>query len=337
VKLSEIGEEALIERIIKANNLPKSAPGLVLGAGDDCAVLSQDEHGMFVLLTTDMLTEEIDFRLDLISPYQIGWKSVAVNLSDIAAMGGEPTWTFPSLGFRPDTEIEFVDEIFRGMTECAARYGSQIAGGDMNSVVGEMILSLTQLGKVEPEFLALRSNARIGDRILVTGQLGDSRGGLELLLKYGLDEANRLSAPLVKAHLMPVPRILEARAAVSTEFVNAMMDLSDGLGSDLPKLCKASRVGALIYSDKIPVSPDLRAAAAQLGLDALEHAASGGEDFELLMTVRPEHVDKVIEVVHSKTSTMVSEIGEIIEGSEVELISPQGDKHKLSIGWQHFI
>ncbi|HEY3298248.1 MAG TPA: thiamine-phosphate kinase, partial [Armatimonadota bacterium] len=174
MKLSEIGEEALIERISKLNALPQSAPGLIVGVGDDAAVLAPDTDGKLTLVTTDMLTENVDFKLDLITPYQLGWKSAAVNISDIAAMGGDPTWTFPSLGFRPDTEVEFVDDFYRGMSDCASRFGSIIAGGDMNSLDGDYVISLTQLGKVSPDRLALRSKGRAGDQILVTGWLGNS-------------------------------------------------------------------------------------------------------------------------------------------------------------------
>jgi thiamine-monophosphate kinase len=337
MKLSDIGEEALIERIVKNNGLRASAPGLLIGIGDDAAVLGTDEQGMLALVTTDMLTENVDFRLDLITPYQLGWKSLAVNISDIAAMGGEPSWTFSSLGFRPDMEIEFIDEFYRGMAECAAHYGSTISGGDMNSVKGDCVISITQLGRVSPDHLALRSKARIGDQILVTGWLGNSRAGLELLLKYGFDEAARISAYLVEAHLMPLPRVPEARAAVATGAIHAMMDLSDGLGADLPKLCRASNVGALIYSDELPISADLNDAANMLGMNPFELSAGGGEDFELLMAVYPEDADMVKEAIESQTRSRVTRIGEIVEGDSIHVVSPDGGLKPLSRGWEHFV
>jgi thiamine-monophosphate kinase len=336
MRLSQIGEEALIERLCKMNALPASAPGLALGVGDDAAVLAPDSSGSLTLVTTDMLTENVDFRLDLITPYQLGWKSAAVNISDIAAMGGEPTFTFPSLGFRADTEVEFVDEFYRGMSECAARFGSVIAGGDMNSVVGDYVISITQLGRVSPDRLALRSKARVGDQIIVTGWLGNSRGGLELLLKYGCDEAARISGHLVEAHLTPVPRVVEAHAAVGTAAVHSMMDLSDGLGADLPKLCRASNVGALIYTDELPISADLREASKRLEMDPITLSAGGGEDFELLLTVYPEDAATIIEAIET-TGTKASRIGEIVEKGAVQLVNGDGTVKPLARGWEHFV
>lgn len=336
MKLSEIREEALIQRIIDENLLPKSATGLLVGVGDDSAVLAPDEPGMLTLVTTDMLTEGVDFRLDLVTPYQLGWKSVAVNISDIAAMGGLPTWTFPSLGFRPDTDVEFVDEFYRGMVECGNRFGSVIAGGDMNSVRGDYVISITQLGRVERDLLIPRSGAKPGDRILVTGWLGNSRGGLELLLKYGYDEAARICAYLVESHLMPLPRVMEGRAVAESGAAHAIMDLSDGMGADLPKLCKASGFGALIYADELPISANLHTAADLMGMDALTLAAGGGEDFELIFTVYPEDVETAREAIEIHTGTHVTEIGEIIEGDAVDIVFPDGTRKPLYRGWEHF-
>jgi len=337
MKLSEIGEEALIERIIRENLLPKSGPGLVVGVGDDAAVVDLGSaSGAFTIVTTDMLIEGTHFRLDLTTPYELGWKSVAVNISDIAAMGGIPTWTFAALGLRPDTEVGFVDALYRGMTECAGRFGSRLIGGDTSAAEANSAISICQMGQVEPGNLALRSGARVGDHILVTGWLGNSRGGLELLLKYGLEEAARLSGWLVSLHLMPMPRVHEARAAVGTGAVHAMMDISDGLGADLPKLCKAGGVGAVVYTDKLPVSADLRGAADLLGADATDLAAGGGEDFELLMAAGPEDVDGVIEAVEGHAGTRVTDIGEIAEGP-VEIVYPDGARKPLKGGWEHFM
>jgi thiamine-monophosphate kinase len=333
MRLSELGEEALIQRLIGQGFLAKSGPGLVIGVGDDAAVLAIGD-GDYTLVTTDMLTERIDYLQDWITPYELGWKSVAVNISDIAAMAGLPTWTFPSIGLKPDTEVEYVDELYRGMAECARKFGSEIAGGDTNSVKGDDTLSITQMGRVERERLVRRAGAKPGDRILVTGNLGDSRGGLELLLKYGPD-ARRISACLTSAHLMPMPRIAEARAASDAGLVRAMMDLSDGLGADLPKLCKVSGVGAVVHADRLPISDELRRIAGMLEMDPVQLAASGGEDFELLMAVDPSGVDAVIRSVEDATGTSVTHIGEITEGP-IELARPDGSRVPLTRGWEHF-
>jgi thiamine-monophosphate kinase len=335
MKLSEIGEEALIERLVREHHLPVSGEGLVVGVGDDAAVLSVEGQDELLIVTTDMLIEGVHFRLDWIAPRELGWRAVAANISDVAAMGGIPTWTFVSIGLKPDTEISFVDALYDGMTEFARRFGSEVVGGDTNSARSETVISVTQMGRIEPETVTLRSTARVGDRILVTGHLGDSRGGLELLLKHGSDEARRISRRLVSAHLTPIPRLAESRAAVGTGRVRAMMDLSDGLGADLPKLCKASGVGAVVHADKLPISDDLRRAAELLAMSAVELAASGGEDFELLMAVAPENVERVRKIVEARYDLPVTEIGEFIEGS-VEIAHPDGSRKPLSGGWEHF-
>ena len=331
--LSDIGEEALLDHVFDKFHLPKSGPGLVVGVGDDAAVLDLGS-GKLAIVTADMLIEGPHFRLDLITPYHLGWKAIAANISDIGAMGGLPTWTFASIGLRPDTEVEFVDALYEGMTECAEKFFSKVVGGDTNSVEANSVISVTQLGEVEKDHLALRSGARIGDKILVTGWLGNSIAGLHLLLKLGLEEAAEQFGRLVDAHLMPMPRVWEARAAVETGGVHAMMDLSDGLGRDLPKLCKASGVGALVYADKLPVSADLHTAAELLGADAIGLAAGGGEDFELLMAVPPDEVDKVIRAL-KETGMSVTEIGEVIAGP-VEIAYPDGTRKPLKGGWEHF-
>lgn len=334
MKLSQLGEEALIDRIVAEHLLPTSGPGLIIGVGDDAAVLDTGAAD-YAVVTTDMLIEGTHYRLDINTPYQLGWKSVAVNISDIGAMGGLPNWTFVSFAFRGDMDAEFVDDLYRGMTECARQFGSTVVGGDTNAVDTESAISVCQMGSVEPENLVRRNGACPGDRILVTGWLGNSRGGLELLLDHGLDEAARIYAWLVESHLMPVPRVPEARAVVQTGGVRAMMDLSDGLGADLPKLCKASGVGAIVYADRLPISEDLRGAASVVGKDAVDLAAGGGEDFELLMAVAPDAVGRVIEAVEEATGTRVTEIGEVTDGHSIE-IERDGTRKPLKGGWEHF-
>ena len=171
--------------------------------------------------------------------------------------------------------------------------------------------------------------------LLVTGWLGKSLAGLHLLLTYGLQEAAGRNTRVVEAHLMPVPRVPEARAAVQTAGVRAMMDLSDGLGADLPKLCKASGVGAVVHADRLPVSDNLREAAAYIGRDPVDLAAGGGEDFELLMAVSPDAVEQVGKAVEEATGTRVTEIGEITAGRSVE-IERDGERKLLEGGWEHF-
>lgn len=335
MRLYELGEDELIERLVRRFQLGQQVQGIVVGVGDDAAVLDLKGSEGYLIITTDMLSERVDFLLDRVTPYQLGWKSVAVNISDIAAMGGIPTWTLISIGLRDTTPVSFVDDLYNGMTKCARKFNSFVIGGDTNSVRGDAVISVCQMGFVEPHHVAVRSGARVGDKILVTGWLGNSRAGLELLLKLGLDKAAQLHANLVESHLMPMPRVYEARAAVKTGKVHAMMDLSDGLGSDLRKLCKASKVGAKIYADRLPISDDLVKAAASLGEDAVRLATSGGEDFELLIVTGEADVDTVKSAVETETGTLVTEIGEMVSEG-IELIHPNGSSELLRDGWEHF-
>ena len=335
MRLSDIGEEGLLAHLFLNHHIANKADGVVIGVGDDAAVLSADGSGMLTIVTTDMLSERVDYLDETITPYMLGWKSVAVNISDIAALGGIPTWTLVSLGFRPDTDVSYIDEIYRGLTDCIDRFGSQIIGGDMNSVIGDDVISITQLGKVEPSMLIRRSGAKVGDRILVTGDLGQSRAGYELLTRDGLAISMAKHKVVTEAHLMPIPRVPEARSAASTGFINAMMDISDGLGSDLPKLCAASGVGAVVYADKLHPSDALIAAADDMRMNSIDLMLSGGEDFELLNTADPENVSAVIDAIQTTTGTLVTEIGEIVE-TGIELLFADGTSKPIAKGWEHF-
>lgn len=334
MKLSQLGEESLIDRIVAEHLLPASGPGLIVGVGDDAAVLDTGGND-YTVVTTDMLVEGPHFRLDINTPYQLGWKAVAANISDVAAMGGLPTWTFVSIALRADMDAEFVDDLYQGMTECARRFGSEVVGGDTNAVEAGCAISVVQTGRVERGMVVRRTGARPGDRVLVTGWLGKSLAGLQLLLTYGFQEAAGRNARAVEAHLMPIPRVPEARAAAQTGGLRAMMDLSDGLAADLPKLCRASGVGAVVRADLLPISDNLVEAAAYVGRDPIDLAASGGEDFELLMAVSPDAVERVVSAVEETAGARVTDIGEITDGRSVE-IERDGARKPLKGGWEHF-
>lgn len=326
------GENALIKLIEK--RCRKDIDGLVLGMGDDAA-LFRPKPDKLQIVTTDLLAEGTHFRRDIIDAYSLGWKSVAVNISDVASMGGNPTWTFVSLAL-PDIEIEFVDELYRGMDACAEKFGSHIVGGDTNYVNGNIVINVTQLGDVEEGRAALRSTAKAGDRILVTGNLGDSLAGLKILLKYRLDFAKNNHPKLLEAHIRPVPRVTEARTAVETGHVSAMMDISDGLACDLGKMCDASDVGAIVSAGKLPQSDELAIVSRELDTDPTILAATGGEDYELLIAVAPEYAQSLAHAIIEATGTKVTDIGEFTDEKDRILIHPDGSKHEFKPGWSHF-
>ncbi len=332
MKISEFGGEGAVIKLIE-KSCAGSDPRVRLGFGDDAALLRTGER--LLIVTTDLLVEGTHFRRDTIDPYSLGWKAVAVNISDIAAMGGEPSFAFVSIAL-PDIDVGFVRELYQGMGDISMRFGSRVIGGDTNRVSGEIAINVAQLGEVEDGHEALRSSARPGDKILVTGTLGDSLAGFKLLERLGLEEALRGHSEVVCRHLRPTPRVLESRAAVAKGLVRGMMDLSDGLAIDLGKMCEASGVGARVRYDKVPVSAALLYASETLGEEAKSLAAGGGEDYELLIAAAPESVEELISTVESATGTQVTEIGEFVEGLGTVLIDPSGRETEFVPGWTHY-
>lgn len=334
MKISEFGGENAVIKMIEKLHGEVNDPRVVVGFGDDAALVRACGE-MLQIVTTDLLIEGTHFRRDIIDPYSLGWKSVAVNISDIAAMGGIPTWAFVSIAF-PDIEVEFIKRLYEGMNDVSGRFGSRIIGGDTNKIDGNIVINVAQLGEVEADRAAERNTARPGDKIFVTGTLGDSLAGFKLLDKLGLEQALKDFPQVVERHLRPTPRVYEARAAVGERLVRAMMDLSDGLAIDLGKMCESSGVGARIFAENLPVSNYLLSTAPAIGVSPAALASSGGEDYELLIAAAPENTKKLIQTVETATGTRVTEIGEFVEGNKVTLIQSDGSETSLKAGWKHF-
>lgn len=332
MKISELGGENALIELLGRQYGSREDENLALGIGDDAALIRSGER--FLIVTTDLLIENTHFRVDLIEPYLLGWKSVAVNISDIAAMGGTPTHTFISIGL-PDIEVAMVEGIYGGIRDICSIFASRISGGDTVGSGGGIVINITQLGTVEPSLATKRSGARPGDVVITTGTLGDSRTGLDLLLEHGLDGARSINNSMVDRHLKPYPRVEQARAAVATGKVSAMMDISDGLATDLPRLCKASGTGAIIYADRLPISEDLAGYAAESGSDAHRLAASGGEDYELLITCANTDFEEVSAAIRN-TGVSACIIGEITSRTEIGYVNPGGKVESLPAAWQHF-
>ena len=287
----------MIDRIRK---LIKTDASVVKGTGDDCAVLKLDRY-RYQLFTCDMVVENTDFILKD-GPYLIGRKSLAVSISDIAACAGLPKHCLASLGVPADTSVEFIDKIIKGILSMAKKYNINLVGGDL-SRAKELTIDVSMLGIVEKKNLVLRSGAKIGDIIFVTGELGGSISG---------------------KHLRFTPRIKEARFLVKNFKVNSMIDISDGLAGDLGHILKESSKGAIIYEDLIPVSKQAR---------KLDDALYMGEDFELLFTLSSYEAKKI----QRKRLPGFKPIGEIVDkkyglrlvdktGKE-EILKPKGFRH----------
>lgn len=323
------GESALIERIAAraAGSVPlPEGFAIAAGIGDDAAVLCAGTHTL--LWAADMLVEGIHFRLDWIDPASLGWKALAVNLSDIAAMGGTPVGALLSIALAPEYAGTWLDGFIDGLLECARAFGAALIGGDTNRA-SQMVIDISVLGTVEGAPV-LRHGAQVGDWILVTGALGASRAGLQALLA-GVPNAVDLTP-----HFRPVPR-LQAGALARTLGATAMMDLSDGLAADLPKLLRASGCGAIIRLSQLPIHPLAHQWATHTGADPALFAFVGGEDYELLITAPPEHAKRMLEQLPAQTGVALTVIGEVTDTPELWLEHPDGTRTSPpTAGWDHF-
>jgi thiamine-monophosphate kinase len=334
MKVSEIGEFGLIARLAKMaqNAKDKDATAwqqLIIGIGDDTAAYFPDNE--IQLVTVDSLVQDVHFSLSYMSWQELGCKSIAVNLSDIAAMGGFPRYALVSLGLPPDTEVENIIELYSGMFDIARKFGLAIVGGDTVSSLF-VFVSVTVIGSAgdRKRGMLRRSAAKPGDQIAVTNFLGASAGGLEMMQK-GLKFAPKYAKQLRQAHLLPNPRVSEGQLLVKNG-VKCGMDVSDGLIGDLAHICAESKVGARINVDLVPVSP---AAAACFGELGLEMALTGGEDYELLFTAGPQIMNKVIKAMPCPV-TVVGEITAENTG-KVKLVDNSGKPFSINkTGWDHF-
>jgi thiamine-monophosphate kinase len=331
MKLSEIGEFGLIQRIRESLPLPNKQ--VILGIGDDAAAV-RPSSGSLIIITSDMFLEGIHFDYSFSTPFQIGFKALSVNISDIAAMGGIPTAALISIGISGNATVEEVDGIFDGIEEVARIYRVSIVGGDTCRSKAGLILSIALLGEVEAGLMIKRSGAKPGDAIFVTGTLGDSAIGLEIL-KTRLQTPNSRLQSLIERHLLPKPRIEEGKVIAKNRWATAMIDISDGLLSDLNHICDESGVGAEIYQERIPISSELREMAAEMKRDPLSYVFKGGEDYELLFTVPKDKAEEVV-MAEFMGRPFASLIGEVTQNERV-LIDEYGKRHTfIPSGYDHF-
>ena len=327
MKVSELGEFGLIDLLAKMANSSQDKH-LLIGIGDDAAAWYGDAS--IQLATVDSLIQDVHFSLGTISWNELGWKSMAANLSDIAAMGGVPRYALVSLALPDHTEVDDVTALYKGMIELAQQSGVAIIGGDISSAP-LVAITITILGSTSRDkHILTRSAAKPGDKVAVTGYLGAAAAGLEMLAKQ-LQFDPEATTCLRNAFLHPYPRIAEGQLLVE-QGVKTAIDISDGLISDLNQICKSSQVGARIEIDRVPIEPTVKARFIDI---FLELALSGGEDYELLFTGR----DEVIDRVKGAASCPITVIGEIVADKigEVILIDREGNPFNLhKAGWEHF-
>ncbi len=333
--ISEVSEFDLIARI--ESILPRDLPSdIIIGPGDDTAVVLPDKD-IAQLLTTDMQVEDRHFKLDWIKPYTLGKRVITVNLSDIAAMGGNPSYALVSLCLPDHLSIDFFDQLIKGMRDQMAVYDASIIGGNLSGGSDKLIVDITMLGEAKPDRIITRSNARIGDKIFVTGFPGTGYGGFKVLDKFGLDYPDNY-APLVENYIKPVPRVEVGNELARSGIATSMIDLSDGLSSDLQHITDRSKVGAEINLSQLPIHPALNNLSALTGVLPHEMALHGGDSYELLFTVPSLFSNDVLKQFSADMGIKITEIGKIINPAEgVQMITNDGYREKLTgKGWDHF-
>jgi thiamine-monophosphate kinase len=319
MKISEIGGEfAFIRRV---TGVSYNDPAIVKGVGDDCAVLEYTPD-KYLLVTVDMMVENDHFSLAWHSPNQVGQKLMEVNVSDIVAMGGTPRWAFISLALTADTQVEFMDEFYRGLYDSARKHNVALIGGDTTHG-RELVLNLALIGDVERNLVRLRSHAMPGDLICVTGTLGKSDAGLRLL-RNGKKEG------YLDGHLEPQCR-LELEGKAIARHAHAMIDVSDGLGSEVTHICEESGTGARIDWENIPLSQDTIEAARAVSGDPHQYALYGGEDFELVFTIPQENIPALQKEFYDFTV-----VGEILPKENGIYILKEGRRLEVKKGYDHF-
>ncbi len=325
MEASELGEFGLIERLAASVSTEQVPHDLIVGIGDDCAVWRAGD--VFVLATTDTLVEGVHFPTGLEAWRDLGWKALAVNVSDIAAMGGEPLFVLVTVSLPPTTPVRTVDELYAGLQECAQEYRVTIAGGDIVSS-SQLSITVALVGRAEsPDgkpLLLLRSTARPDDSIAVTGMLGDSAAG-----RLRLAEGAAIEDGLVRAHLRPRPPLELAREAARLGF-KCGIDISDGLLQDLGHICEMSGLAATVHANTVPLSSAIREAYPH---EALRLATAGGEDYQMLL-IAPRHL---IDRLTKARPEQITVIGKMTAGEPLaRLLDEAGYELDLgSAGWQH--
>jgi len=336
-EISSLGEFGLIEFLTR--NIEIQQASTVLGVGDDAAVI--DHFGKQTVISTDMLVEGIHFDLAYTPLKHLGYKSVVVNLSDIYAMNATPTHITVSIAFSNRFSVEALNEFYDGVYAACEKYGVDLIGGDTSSSLKGFVISVTALGEVTPDQFVKRSTAQKGDLLCVSGDLGAAYLGLTLLEREKkIYQENPQLQPDLEDQTYIIGRQLkpEARKDI-VEYLEeqgvkptAMMDISDGLSSETLHICKQSNLGCVLYEEKIPIEDQTKQQALKFGLDPTACALSGGEDYELLFTIKQEDYDKLV------LSEQISVIGYMTDISEgAHIITKGGNKYKLvAQGWNAF-
>jgi thiamine-monophosphate kinase len=327
-------ESALIRTV---RRLAAGGEGVTVGIGDDCAVLTPTA-GAALVATTDLLIEDVHFRRRYTEPADLGWKSLAVNLSDIAAMGARSRWALVALACPATTTMEEIEAFYTGALALATKHGVAIVGGDTSASPAGWFVTVSVLGETihAPR---LRSGARPGDVVAVTGPLGRAAAGLAVLERPkapGGVPAEAL-ANVTSAHLRPEPRVVEGRWLGAADGVTAMIDLSDGLATDLGHITEESGVGARVEIGRLPIDDSTRVVARAIGADPVAWATGGGEDYELLLTCAPPAFSRLAEGLERASGRRLTAIGQIAADPGLVFVDARGRACPAARGFEHFV
>jgi thiamine-monophosphate kinase len=331
--LNDLGEAGIIH-LIQEHGPAGLASYIRKGMGDDCAVLETGGKRC-LLVTTDTLIEGIHFTDQTLSPEALGWKALAANISDMAAMGGTPHTAFLSIGLKPESTIRFLESFMAGFKALAEEAAIVLAGGDTVQSPSFLVITIALLGDCAPENVVYRSGAMVGDDLWVTGPLGNAAGGLFLLRERLSFEPSGYEA-LIQAHQKPMPRLEVGKALGQSGLVHAMIDISDGIAKDLGHICEQSNTGALLQATSIPMSDALVRLAAHVQKSPLDWALHGGEDYELLFTASSSDEEKIVSLVTKISGAPPARIGTIIKGDGIWLETEAGRKRLSPGGYVHF-
>jgi thiamine-monophosphate kinase len=332
MNLKDIGEFGFIDRVAPIGITRPTR--VVKGIGDDCAVMAFDAE-RYLLVTTDLLVERVHFLIEWGTPEMIGAKSIAIQLSDIAACGGRPLDAFVSLAIPDRVSVEWLDGFYRGITDVARAYQVNVLGGDTTSSKTDLIMNVTVTGQVAPHEILYRHTANAGDVIALTGKIGESAAGCHILLN-SVQLPEDIAQPLISTHLSPRPHVKEGRLLAASGACTAAIDVSDGLSSDLGHLCTESRLGAIIREDDLPESEVLVVAASRMGKDPLRWMLNGGEDYVLLAAIKPDMLRSLRARMREQGCALYP-IGEFVDGTSMILRKSDGQEVPLEAGgWDHF-
>ena len=332
MNLKDLGEFNFIKRITGDSIV--NYTHVIRGPGDDTAVISPSDR--VLLVTADLMAEDVHFKREYTTGKDLGYKAMAVNLSDIAAMGGTPEHAFVSIAIPDTTELEYLDDIFNGMMECCRTFDVNILGGDTTTSRSGLVINITVIGSAESGKILYRDAAKPGDIIFTTGYTGDSRAGL-YCLQHEKDQQPGWMTSLVEAHLRPEPHVKEGQFLASQPGIHAAIDISDGLSSDLSHILESSGVGCVIESTSLPASGELQQFCNTYSQESTGYVLDGGEDYVLLCTMEPGYTDSVAEEFHALFGRKLNRIGHITEDKTAILHLENGERKPLHTGgWDHF-